>query len=149
MCPVKYAGECRTISQAAERADSLAPGTITSGDLGLSMLFSLPPLYSVSSSPLFFFFFFFLSYSEGAAQLGPGNKKTLDDRYSVPMVARMYALTCLCFSCTCAPYGGFNLYLCVCVRVYVSICGCAEHVEAQIPAEGLRSDWNSVMISVC
>lgn len=39
----------RTISQAAERTDSLASGTITSGDLGLSQLLSL----SLSTFPSF------------------------------------------------------------------------------------------------
>lgn len=33
MCPVKYGGERRSISCAAERAGSAAPGTITNVDL--------------------------------------------------------------------------------------------------------------------
>lgn len=67
MCPVKYAGWCRTISWAAERAHSLASGTITSWDLGLSSLSLSKPSLSHFSLPLCHFFLadlFSSSYSQ-------------------------------------------------------------------------------------
>lgn len=55
MCPVKYAGKCRTISQAAERAGSLASGAITSGDLGLSLPFSCLAIFGFLLAVCLFF----------------------------------------------------------------------------------------------
>lgn len=76
MCPVKYAGECRPISQAAERADSLASGTITSRDLGfvstfLSACYLCPPSLSSALSVLHFCFFTFLFFHFPVLPLSP------------------------------------------------------------------------------
>lgn len=125
MCPVKYAGEWRTISWAAERAHSLASGTITSGDFRFvtASLLLFPCVFSLS---VFFLSLPFCHFSLSLAVLFPLSHSRdkaitiLPDRYSLPVCTCVHTLTCLCFSSTCAPYGVL-FCICACVRPSVGM----------------------------
>ncbi len=145
MCPVKYTGECRTISQAAERADSLASGTITSGDLGLSLPFLLLSL-------LFFFCPYWVFspsvFSFLPVSMSPLLELQLRQSSNNP---HWQTLTSCVYLYACIDMLMFFMYLCtICDLICISVCVCVcvwAHLCACRACGGSRSQWNSSDLS--
>lgn len=132
MCPVKYAGEWRTISWAAERAHSLASGTITSGDFRFvtASLLLFPCVFSLSVFFSFFTFLSFLPLSRCPLSIIAQQRQSNNNPPWQILTSRVhlcaYVDVFVFFKYLCTIWG-FILYLCVCAP----ICRYVARVEAQ------------------